>query len=80
MYIKKFQFQIQEYLVRLFSYITKIIHTSSRCAGCTQQGRQRSSGKILDSPLSVEFWRQCVLSGRAQRRALPRHQSEEMEI
>ena len=28
------------------------------------------------SPLSAEFRRHCVLSGRTQRRALPRHQSE----
>ena len=47
----------------------------------TQQGRQREhSVNTLRSPLSAEFWRHCVLSGRSQRRALPRHQSEEMEI
>ena len=47
----------------------------------TQQGRQREpSVKTLRSPLSTKFWRHCVLSGRTQRRALPRHQSEEMEI
>ena len=32
------------------------------------------------SPLYAEFWRHCVLSGGTQRRALPRHQSEEMKI
>ena len=43
-----------------------------------QQGRQRElSVKTLRSPLSAEFWRHCVLSGKTQRRALPRHQSEE---
>ena len=47
----------------------------------TQQGRQREpSVKILRSPLSTGFWRHCVLSGRTQRRALPLHQSEGMEI
>ena len=47
----------------------------------TQQGRQRQpSVNTLRSPLSAEFWRHGVLSGRTQRRALPRHQSEEMEI
>ena len=53
------------------------LHAVSR----TQQGRQRElSIKTLSSPLSAEFWRHCVLRGRTQRRALPRHQSEEMEI
>ena len=53
------------------------LHAVSR----TQQCRQReSSVKTLHSPLSAEFWRHCVLSGRTQRPALPRHQSEEMEI
>ena len=34
------------------------------------QGRQREpSFKTLRSPLSAEFWRHCVLSGRTQRRA-----------
>ena len=33
------------------------------------QGRQREpSVKTLRSPLSAEFWRHCVLSGRTQRR------------
>ena len=42
------------------------LHAASR----TQQGRQReSSGKTLRSPLSAEFWRHCVLTGRTQRRA-----------
>ena len=46
-----------------------------------QQGRQREpSIKTLRSPLSAEFQRHCVLSSRIQRRALPRHQSEEKEI
>ena len=45
------------------------------------QGRQREpSVKTLRSPLSAEFCRHCVFSGRTQRRALPRHQSEEMKI
>ena len=42
------------------------LHTVSR----TQQGRQgEPSVKTLRSPLSAEFWRHCVLSGRIQRRA-----------
>ena len=42
------------------------LHTISR----TQQGRQREpSVKTLRSPLSAEFWRHCVLSGRPQRHA-----------
>ena len=48
---------------------------------CTQQGRQREpSVKTLRSPLSAEFQRQGVLSGRTQRRSCPRQQTEEMEI
>ena len=44
----------------------------------TQQSRQREpSVKTLRSPLSAEFWRHCVLSGRIQRRACPGHQSED---
>ena len=36
----------------------------------TQQGRQREpSVKTLLFPLSAEFWRHCVLSGRTQRLA-----------
>ena len=52
------------------------LHTVSR----TQQGRQREpSDETLRSPLSADFWRHSVLRGRTQRRALPRHQSEEIE-
>ena len=41
------------------------LHAVSR----TQQVRQREpSIKTLRSPLSAEFWRHCVLSGRTQRR------------
>ena len=50
------------------------LHAVSR----SQQGRQKEpSVKTLHSSLSAEFWRNCALSGRTQRRALPRHQSEE---
>ena len=53
------------------------LHAVSR----TQQGGQREpSVKTLRFPLSAEFWRHCVLSGRIQRRPLSRHQSEEIEI
>ena len=49
------------------------LHAVSR----THQGRPREpSVKTLRSPISAEFWRHCVLSGRTQRRALPRNQSE----
>ena len=57
--------------------INNQLHAVSR----TQQGRQREpSVKTLRSQLSVQFWRHCVLSGRTQRRILPRNQSKEMEI
>ena len=51
------------------------LHAVSR----TQQGRQREPSLKMRSPLSAEFWRHCVLSVGTQRRALPRHQSEEMQ-
>ena len=45
------------------------LHSVSR----TKQGRQREpSVKTLRSSFSAGFWRHCVLSGRTQRRALPR--------
>ena len=41
------------------------LHALSR----TQYGRQREpSAKKLRSPLSYEFWKNCVLSGGTQRR------------
>ena len=53
------------------------LHAVSR----TQQGSQREpSVKTLRSRLSAEFWKHCVLGGGTQRHALPRHQSEKMEI
>ena len=62
------------------SYLYNIFflnHAVSR----TLQGRQRKpSVKTLRSLLSAEFRRHCVLSGRTQRRACLRHQSEEMKI
>ena len=55
-----------------------MVHAVSRV---TQESRQREpSVKTLRSPLTADFWRHCVLSGGAQRRAFPRHQSEEMKI
>ena len=61
--------------------IKKIKSNQLHAVSRTQQGRQREpSVKTLRSPLSAEFWRHCVLSGRTQRRALPQDQSEEMEI
>ena len=62
-----------------FKYIAHMLqlHAVSR----SQQGRQReSSVKTLRSPLSAEFWRHCVLSGGTQRSALPRNQSENINV
>ena len=60
--------------IMLYQKKSNQIHAVSR----TQQGRQREpSVKTLRSPLSAEFWRHCVLSGRTQRHASPQHQSEE---
>ena len=65
------------YINRLLKSKSNQLYTVSR----TQQGRQREpSVKTFRSPLSAELWRRCVLSGRTQRRALPRHQNEEMKI
>ena len=55
----------------------KINNSASRCIPHTAG---ELNVKTLDSPLSAEFWKHCVLSGGTQRRALPRHQSEEMNI
>ena len=53
------------------------LHAVSR----TQKDTQREPRiKTLRSSLSAEFWRHCMLSAEPQRRALPLHQSEEMEI
>ena len=53
------------------------LHAVSRI----QQGLQSEpSVKTLRSPLSAEIWRHCVLRGGAQRRALPRHQSEKIKV
>ena len=60
---------------------TKLKLNNSHTVYCTQQGKQREpSVKTLRFALSTEFWRHCVLSGGAQRRAWPRRQSEEMKI
>ena len=54
------------YMLEIFKNKSNQIHAVSR----TQQGRQREpSVKTLRPPLSAEFWRHCVLSGRTQRRA-----------
>ena len=34
----------------------------------------------LQTPISAEFCRHCMLNGRTQRRSLPQHQSEEIKI
>ena len=67
--------------IRIFFYLKASVFHLVHAVSRTQQGRQREpSVKTLRSSLSAEFWRHCVLSGRTQRRALPQHQSEEMEI
>ena len=70
-------------LVRLCLSIGVIQNLSFRLHAVSRilHGSQReSSVKTLRSLFSADSWRHCVLSGRTQRRALPRHQSEEMEI
>ena len=66
------------YIYYNVKHIKNQLHAVSR----TQQGTQREpSVNTLRSPLSAQFWiLHCVLNGRIQRRALPRHQSEEIEI
>ena len=64
-------------LVLVFFYLWLKWNQISFTLYSAQQGRQREpSVKVLCSPL----WRYCVLSGRTQRRPLPRHRREEMEI
>ena len=66
------------FVLRFLTMLVKIeLHAESR----TLQVRQREpSVKTLCSPFYAEFWRHCLLNGRTQRRACPRHQSEEMVI
>ena len=53
------------------------LHAVSR----TQQGKQREpSVKTLRSPLSAEFWRHCVLSGRIQRRSTPERRNGNINL
>ena len=67
--------------VLLFIEVYQVKSNQLHAVSRTLQGRQREpSVKTLRSPLFAVFWRHCVVSGRAQRRACPRHQSEEMEI
>ena len=52
------------------------LHVVSR----TQQDTQNEpSVETHHSPFFAEIWKHCVLSGRNQRRAYPRHQNEEMK-
>ena len=54
------------YLIYYTFNLKNQLHAVSR----TQQGSQREpSVKTLHSPLSADFWRRCVWSGRTQRRA-----------
>ena len=53
------------------------LHALSR----SQQARRReSSVETLRCPFFAEPWWHCVLSGGTQRRAMPRHQVEEIKI
>ena len=72
-------------------YLKKLIKSASRysvdySAVCgvhppLQHCKQREPNvKIHRSPLSAEFWKHYVLGCGTQRRALPRHQSEEINI
>ena len=49
------------------------------CPAYSRVGREPSV-KTLRALLSAGFWRHYVLGGGNKRRALPRHQSEEMKI
>ena len=60
--------------------IKQLNKSASRCIPHTTGQAEGTQCNTLRSPLSAEFWRHCVLSGRSQHRALPRHQNEEMEI
>ena len=64
----------------LIKFYRNQLHAVSR----TKQGRQREfSVKTLRFPMSAEFWRHCVLSGRYQRRAFAsttEKKRKEMEI
>ena len=78
---KRIQIKIIHHNIPLmhFELITQLNKSTSRCG--IQQGRQgQLSIKTLRSLLSAKFWRHFVLSGGTQRRALPRHQSEETKI
>ena len=56
------------YLHSYFHFFALVSRTSAALSSATQHAMQNA------------FWRHCVLSGRSQRRASPRYQSEEMEI
>ena len=65
----------------IIRYLNKIKSNPLHAVSRRQQGRQREpSVETYRSPLFAEFWRHCVLSGGTQRRSLPRHKSEEMNI
>ena len=62
-------------------YLLKIKSNRLHAVSRTQQGRQgEPSVKTLRFSLSAKFWKHCVLSGGTQRRPLPRHQNEKMQI
>ena len=64
----KFKISKQESVISL--PLDKIKSNQLPAVSRTQQGRQREpSVNTLRSPLSADFWRHCMLSGRIQRRA-----------
>ena len=57
-------------LLTLLTSYANILSSQLHAVSRTQQSRQREPNvKTLRFPLSVEFWRHCVLSGRTQSRA-----------
>ena len=60
--------------------ITSMIFLSASCCIPHTGLADGLSAMTLRSPLPAVFWKHSVLSGKTQRRALPRQQSEEMKI
>ena len=67
------------YYIFLFFFLSKISNIMKMTEITDMITDRVPSVKTLRSPLSAEFWRHWVLSGRTQRRAMPRYPSEEME-
>ena len=52
----------------IYAQFDLINQKSKSVSRCVPHTAGQAEGKILRSPLSAEFWRYCVLSGRTQRR------------